>query len=279
MTALDSDSIDVDPENYWVFGYGSLIYKPPPHAQLRVPGYITGHVRRFWQSSNDHRGTPEAPGRVVTLIEHDFYSSFFKKTENKHDKDEYDNNNKDSSKEQNHFSDPHETPESGHTWGVAYKIEPKHARSVKEYLDHREKNGYSEHLVSMKVHSQFRDIFNSEIPEKYDVKPLGSSIECHVYIGKPDNEAFVGFQDPENLARHIVKSRGPSGENKEYLYNLHESLLDLARLREDQLSKSGEIQSEIHRLLDNTDPYKWEDDVHISDLVAKAKAYEKLVHG
>nr|ODO00515.1 hypothetical protein L204_02509 [Cryptococcus depauperatus CBS 7855] len=54
---------------YWIFGYGSLIFKPPPHTVEQQPGYVKGVVRRFAQSSNDHRGTPESPGRVVTVVE------------------------------------------------------------------------------------------------------------------------------------------------------------------------------------------------------------------
>lgn len=49
-------------------------------------------------------------------------------------------------------------------------------------------------------------------------------IRCLVYIGLPDNPQFLGAQDPDVLAKHIVKSVGPSGENKEYLYMLEEAL-------------------------------------------------------
>jgi len=52
----------------WVFGYGSLLWRPGFEPLETRRASLAGWARRFWQASHDHRGTPQAPGRVVTLV-------------------------------------------------------------------------------------------------------------------------------------------------------------------------------------------------------------------
>lgn len=133
-------------------------------------------------ASEDHRGTPEAPGRVVTLIERQYWESL---------DDSY-----------------HSAPSK--VWGVAYRIIPERVAEVKEYLDIREINGYSIHFTPF---------------QPADGSPAFKTL---VYIGTPDNAQFVGPQDPDQLARHIHKSVGPSGLNKDYLLGLDRALEELS---------------------------------------------------
>lgn len=84
-------------------------------------------------------------------------------------------------------------------------------KEVQEYLDIREINGYS--IQYTPFHPADRDQ-----PE----------IQCMVYIGMPDNPQFLGALDPQAVALKINESRGPSGENTEYLLNLEKALVSLS---------------------------------------------------
>jgi len=93
----------------WVFGYGSLIWRPDFSYLEAADGCIEGWMRRFWQASPDHRGTPSRPGRVVTL-----------------------------------GADP-----AGVCFGRAYRVDAGDREAVLVTLDRRECAGYALHSVSV----------------------------------------------------------------------------------------------------------------------------------
>ncbi|KWU41044.1 ChaC-like protein [Rhodotorula sp. JG-1b] len=189
-----------------VFGYGSLIWKSPPWHLDCTPGYIKGHVRRFAQASHDHRGTPQAPGRVVTLVtEQDW--------------------------EQHRKDDP---LGSHHVWG-AFCTDYGLAQEVWAYLDHREKDGYSLRTVDV-----------------YGIDPhTGKEVVLHagvLYVGETHNPSFAGGEPMTQLADHIAHARGPSGPNKEYLYNLAAAVRLLCPASEDA------YLAQLERLVRERDP-------------------------
>jgi glutathione-specific gamma-glutamylcyclotransferase len=93
----------------WVFGYGSLIWRPSFPFVTRRRAAIAGFARRLWQGSDDHRGVPGALGRVATLI----------------------------------------PVTTARCVGVAFLIAARDRDEVLAHLDHREKNGYERHEVAL----------------------------------------------------------------------------------------------------------------------------------
>lgn len=83
---------------------------------------------------------------------------------------------------------------------------------MKEYLDIREINGYSIQYTpfNQDMSATYQTVHPS--PEASHDSNVPAQIQCLVYIGLPDNPQFLGPQDPQGLAEHIVTSRGPSGE-------------------------------------------------------------------
>jgi cation transport regulator ChaC len=94
----------------WLFAYGSLIFRPSFAFVERRRAYVAGWARRFWQGSPDHRGVPDSPGRVVTLV-----------------------------------AAPGEV-----CGGCAYRIEHDEADAILAALDHREQAGFERRILPLR---------------------------------------------------------------------------------------------------------------------------------
>jgi cation transport protein ChaC len=101
-----------------------------------------------------------------------------------------------------------DTPEGDVVWGVAWTIDPSKSEEVRAYLDHREKNGYTPQSVEIYQHDK-------------DGNEIVAIQDALIYVGLPDNEAFVGpAKTLKDLAEYIYKCQGPSGRNDDYVLKL-----------------------------------------------------------
>jgi len=161
-----------------------------------VVGNVKGFIRRFYQGSTDHRGTPGNPGRVVTLLP---------------------------------SSDPTEE-----VWGIAYRIPEDKVKETLDHLDYREKGGFTRSSTTF-------------YPQDCGRSPL----DITVYVAIEGNVNYLGPAPVHVIARTIAFTRGPSGPNVDYLFNLCEAMRKIAPEIEDE--HLTELESAVRHLIVNED--------------------------
>ena len=117
-------------------------------------------------------------------------------------------------------------------WGVAYEIEDSvWEAEIEKQLDHREKGGYNQNVTKFYPNKDSNEVKES------------APFDVIAYIGKETDKQYAGPAPLEEMANTILNSVGPSGPNKEYLYNLAYALNEIGIVDEhvQELEKAVKI--------------------------------------
>ena len=137
--------------------------------------------------------------------------------------------------------------ETNRVYGIAYKLKTENIEKTFEHLNFREKCGYSLNIVS----------FNQFSYDGHNLPP----IKCLCYFANENNIYYSPQSDLSQLANQISNSQGPSGTNKDYLFNLCKKLREL----------SVKAARNDERILDQIRKF----DAHIFSLEDSTKKFEK----
>ena len=169
----------VPPDPLYIFGYGSLCYKRDElPSDEEFVGRVRGWRRLFAQSSTDHRGTPEKPGLVATLLS-------------------------DAQLDALGLRAADEAPSA--CCGMCCRVPKDRVADVLDALDFREKGGYTRDIVEV-------------LPAGADAaqRPPVRALLYSATPDNPGFAADA-LADLPAAARTIAYSRGPSGRNRDYL--------------------------------------------------------------
>jgi len=174
------------PDPLWIFGYGSLIWRPDLSFVERRPAWVEGYERRFWQGSTDHRGIPGSPGRVVTLVRR----------------------------------------RRARCRGVAYRVDEADREAVLAALEVRERGGYERLRLPLRFADVEGDLPGSRGGDgrSRDCGAAPGCPHALLWVATEDNPHYLGPAPLAAIAAQVRRARGPSGPNDEYVLRLAAAL-------------------------------------------------------
>ncbi|KAL4448039.1 hypothetical protein ABPG75_005258 [Micractinium tetrahymenae] len=203
----------------YIFGFGSLVSHPGfEYSEVVRPCYIKGYRRVFWQGSTDHRGTPESPGRTVTL----------------------------------------EPCEGAVTWGAAFRLagDTQQRRRTWQYLEWREKQYdqraqvtvYCPALGSNSSHDGSSSSGSSGSFSEEEGVPVLTALTFIATSDRSRNPNYLGPAPLEAIAHQIATSQGPSGPNHEYLFRLAEAMRSMSVVDEELFQLEAKVRARMQLL-------------------------------
>ena len=189
----------------YIFGYGSLMWKPEIDYDTHHYASAMGVARRYCIVSTHYRGTPERPGRVLGLTQ---------------------SNSK--------------TPCLGCVYHVRADKIPAAFLAIwqREMVSH----AYSPSLIPVTLCDTPPVDFTEGNSAKTDQDT--SSVKALAFLSNPTHVQYVDQEDPQDVAKIIARATGPMGTNRAYFFDTYDHLKEL-QVKDDYLERIAQCLHQL----------------------------------